>query len=426
MRIEESAPRHASGERIGALRMPVPVRIAGLYFVFTSLCGMALILFDRRPSRNDEGQHWRRACQIASGQLRALPNPANPAQYGSIDAHGGFLQFNNTAVYSPFLYFPSALAPGRYHIASALTLLCCAALTALAIALSGRLAMLMAMAALMPTVFLSYLYPTADAVNTSVALLFIGLTLHLKGSGRRWLWILAALTACAAMLGATKPTNLALLVLLAVCLKRGDALRNALLALPALAALAPALLWHHATRMIAPGVKDVAGVAAAQHQLLSHPVLLLESIGRSLVQPLDVSTVEGGSNITRNVQLVTGSEFALLPLPVMAPILVAFVLAGIGAARHAPCSMRWAAGAALCAFLALTVLAMVSTWLGTPGGYAEGMQSRYFAPVLPLAAMLMPGGGLRIYDERRLNMDIMGLTALTYAGLLLAHLLPFA
>lgn len=157
------------------------------YFALSTIAGVILILFDRRPSRNDFDAHWSRAQQVASFQFLSTPDPSGSGDYGAISADGYFVPFNNTAINSPFAYLPSMLSGGHLRVACALTLIVAVGFTTLAIHIAGQYKTLILGIAVLPIVFFSYLYPTADAMTNSFSLLFVAQILYLlQKESIRW------------------------------------------------------------------------------------------------------------------------------------------------------------------------------------------------------------------------------------------------
>lgn len=178
--IQQTAafPQHKSRRDIAS-----PLWLAVSYSVFAVFFGTLLIAIDReQASWPDKDAHWRRVLQIAQGHLLSIPDPAGTGNYGGI-FDGKFYAFNNTAINSPFVYFPSALSNvfffGHQRIASLVTLLCCVAITATAIYLSNQWAWGFCGIALLPIYFESLCWPTADAVTNSFSLLFVAYVIHL-------------------------------------------------------------------------------------------------------------------------------------------------------------------------------------------------------------------------------------------------------
>ena len=73
------------------------------YLLLMLLTGIPMVLFDRNPSRNDQGAHWHRVEGLLAGNLHAVADPNGGEGWGGI-IDGTFQTFNNTAVNSPFVY----------------------------------------------------------------------------------------------------------------------------------------------------------------------------------------------------------------------------------------------------------------------------------------------------------------------------------
>jgi len=111
-------------------------KLSVLYASLTIPVGIILIFFDKAPSRNDFLDHWNRAEQIAAGQFTAIPDPSGTGNYGAINKDGVFEAFNNTAINSPFTYFPSVFGGGHLRISCLLTLLFSTLFVCIAISLA--------------------------------------------------------------------------------------------------------------------------------------------------------------------------------------------------------------------------------------------------------------------------------------------------
>ena len=189
-------------------------KMAILYLVLSLIAGCILVQWDARPATNDAEQHWNRAYLISQGQFVAQENPQNKGHFGGY-INNEFVEFNNTAVNSPVCYFPSWFSNGRYKLACFLTLLISALITASAILLSGAFAPIIMAISLLPMVFLSYLYPTADAMTNSISLLFVSSILHYYSMKRKPSWIeIAPLILLGSVVGLVKITCIILLLFL--------------------------------------------------------------------------------------------------------------------------------------------------------------------------------------------------------------------
>lgn len=443
--------------------------LPAIYMALTLACGLAMIFWDRNPARNDATPHWLRVRMLLRGQIFPVRNPADPSsdQWGAV-IDGTFHAFNNTVINSPVAYWPSLLSGGNERAACILTLAVATLTTGAAMLLARDFQMLIAAAAILPMTFLSYIYPTADAMTNSLSFLFIGLLLYCMQQPRpTWVhW--TALCAAAALLGQVKITC-ALLALLSFALIRRPggrrpqaaaqsqqgvrqvpphhrqvrqpmreasghsiAARNLLTILPPLCALASSWAWNanFAAITSAPSKVSSAEYQELRHYALTHPLDTLKSIVVTMFAPLDASQerIDGELvNPRRNLQLFAGSEKTQLGPFTMVPLLFAVALlvlytASIRRIRHA--AALWLDAAICLAFFAMTCLAMLTSWAGAIGGYADGMQSRYCIPIAPLLFLLVPR--LARFDRPRFTLAFIGaLTAFGYAGLLIAHLIPW-
>ncbi|NEG70496.1 DUF2142 domain-containing protein [Bifidobacterium choloepi] len=403
--------------------------VPAFYFLLTVAAGVPIVLGDTNADGyNDAGAHWNRVLMLLAGHVLPQVDPDNGSQVGYATG-GGFVALNNTAVNSPFLYWPSLLSGGNRTLAALLTLLTSAAVVALAIRLAGRFQLLMAAAALVPMTFLSFVYPTADAVTVSVSFLFIGLILYLlQRPGLRPVdWV--ALCVVAVMLGQLKVTCVLLVALVLLLAGKLDGWKKLWLAVPAVFAVASCGLWNRLVSGFAPapGRVSAADYTALKSYCLSHPLAVVRSLLATMFMPLNDSTetIDGVKvNIQRNVQLFTGSEGTPLGSVVMVPVLLAVVLLAVysvSLARVRSTVSQVVMALIVVGFFAATVVAMLASWTGSVGGYAEGMQSRYFIPVLPLFFLLLPRF-FRCDRPRFLLACCAALIAWSYIGLVVAHL----
>lgn len=426
MAVRSKPSRHAA--RGGALRARYADRAAlpCSYLLLTLLSGILMILFDRNPARNDEYAHWCRVKGLLSGQVHALADPNGGEGWGGI-IDGTFQVFNNTAVNSPFVYWPSLLSGGDYRAACMLTLCAAALTTAIAIALAGDLGCLIAGTAILPMVFYSYLYPTADAITNSYAMLYIGYILYLCRKERLGAVDYVVLTVASVLLGQIKSTCLVLVLLLIVPALRRRGAERLLFAIPMIGAGVSAVLWMRTVKDIVPAPAAVSGerLEALREAMMQNPLLMLKSMVITLFQPLDYSgeTVNGLEvNSQRNMQLFAGSESPQLGMAVMLPVLCATALLFLaGAQRNRFRAVdRVVCGVVCVAFFGLTCVAMVLTWSGELGGYAGGIQTRYFIPVLPLVGLMVPDL-VQIRNRHKFIACVDVLVALSYCGLVGVH-----
>lgn len=400
------------------------------YFALSTIAGVILILFDRRPSRNDFDAHWSRAQQVASFQFLSTPDPSGSGDYGAISADGYFVPFNNTAINSPFAYLPSMLSGGHLRVACALTLIVAVGFTTLAIHIAGQYKTLILGIAVLPIVFFSYLYPTTDAMTNSFSLLFVAQILYLlQKESIRWKDI-SLLALSALYLGQLKITLLCIapLVFMLWRIQRNNTKAiDWRMLIPLCCACISNRIWAALAASIPPSaVTTSSDYAEAQMEALTHPLKLLASIFSSIVYPLDLTGDPYDTG--RNIQLFTGAETTQLPIAIMAPILLTSVLLIVWHNAHLPrltIIQRLILIAIVIIFYVLTCAGLIVSW-GAPnlGGYAGGLQTRYFIPIFPIMALLMPNLGIEI-SPRAGRTLVTCLLAWSYAGILLAHLLPF-
>ncbi|MBM6691925.1 DUF2142 domain-containing protein [Bifidobacterium pullorum subsp. saeculare] len=363
-------------------------------------------------------------------QFLSTPDPSGSGNYGVVNAEGHFVPFNNTAINSPFAYLPSMFSGGHLRVACALTLIVAVGFTALAIHIAGQYKTLILGIAILPIVFFSYLYPTADAMTNSFSLLFVAQTLHLlQKESIRWKDIgLFALSAL--YLGQLKITLLCIIPLVFIlwCGRRNNTKTiDWRMLIPLCCACIANRIWAAITANIPPSaVVTSSDYVEAQMAVLTHPLKLLASVFSSIVYPLDLTG--DPYDASRNIQLFTGAETTQLPVAVMVPVLLASVLLIVWHNAHLPrltAIQRLILIAIVIIFYVLTCTGLIVSW-GAPnlGGYAGGLQTRYFIPIFPIAALLMPNLDIEI-SPRTGRTLVTCLLAWSYAGILLAHLLPF-
>lgn len=413
------------------------------YCALTIISGLVMIFADKHPARNDDLAHWMRAQQVADGQWMPVRESLTTDLWGSFNANGEFTVFNNTAVNSPVLYYPSVIArlfaPHDYAVASVVTLLCCVATVTAAIRIAGQARALVAAVALLPSFFLSITFPTADAVTNSVALLFAAVVCGMCQREQLSWPVILGVTALAGIVGFTKSTCVTLMLLLfipGIMIWRASKRIEWRLLLPMACGGATFLFWSSRISDIPPLLGTDFTLQAYEESkslLVHHPLAFARTLWVTLIQPLDLNASIDPYNAQRNLQLMTGTETVMLPNTVMVPVLLACVLLlvkGNHAMRlfRAPEKLCFA-GSAL-AFYVLTCAAMMLVGNGLLtaarlGAYADGMQSRYFIPVLMPLAMLLPSLGIKVSRRGTLNCWIAGCLFVGYLGLILAHVTEF-
>ena len=319
---------------------------------------------------------------------------------------------------------------GHLRVACILTLIVAVSFTTLAIHIAGQYKTLILGIAVLPIIFFSYLYPTADAMTNSFSLLFIAQILHLmQKESIRWKDI-GLLALSALYIGQLKVTLLCIVPLVFILwyVRRNNTKSiDWRMLIPLCCACISNRIWAALTTSIPPSaVATSSDYVKAQMEALTHPLKLLTSILSSIVYPLDLTGDPYDTG--RNIQLFTGAETTQLPIAVMVPALLASVLLIIWHNAHLPrltVIQRLILTAIIIIFYVLTCTVLIVSW-GAPnlGGYAGGLQTRYFIPIFPIAALLMPNLGIEI-NLRAGRTLVVCLLAWSYTGILLAHLLPF-
>lgn len=132
------------------------------------------------------------------------------------------------------------------------------------------------------------------------------------------------------------------------------------------------------------------------------------------------------ANSKRNLQFFTETEEIQLPLIVMAPVLIAIMMLLIVHMSYKIINKMQVELIVLIILLyyVLSCVAMSITWVGNVDVYASGLQNRYFIPVLPLAALLLPNF---IRDEninrRVLAISVAALTAFSYIAIAITYVI---
>lgn len=419
-------------------------------FVFAAICLATLLFAIITPpfQSPDEDQHYMKALQLAEGRVlperrgaetgAMLPRaaldlrdvdfppeePGVPIRYerAAFDrawhADAGragerFGYFPNLANYSPTLYVPQALGLlageaiglprlGGFYLGRLFNLAAALALLWLALRLLpfGRAALL-AVAAL-PVA--CYQAGSLSADVTINGLGFVGLALAL-----RWGHGLAARPPASAILVAAPLLALAkgvYLPLMAAGLRWPQSRRDRspwlLLAAMALG-VAIFLLWM---KISGGGSQTLYSIVSRKTGEATTTAPLGDQLAVILADPLGYARIVTSSMTERApvylLQIIGrfGWNTILMPLiayPLALLMLGAALLRGAGARFIWEQRLWWLAVAASCVLLVETALYLTGTPLAAD--YVQGVQGRYFLPVLPLALLaLMPERGFRHTD----------------------------
>lgn len=430
-------PQHYSGKQRRDLKhadLHVYSYVPLLYWVGAVVFGCILIFCGKQHCFNDVTAHWARILQIRAGNVVPVFSDESP-NWMIYRNHGEIITFNNAAVNAPFVYFPSLLVRGDFSVSSEATLICSATIIAVAIWTAKSYANIILAIAILPTTFFSMIFPTADAVTNSYCLLFIAVILGLyqRDSMLRCRHI-ALLCVMGILLGQVKITcSIIALFTLFLIPKAQGYVKKIALALPVLCAFISMWFWHSKTSQIAvaPNRVSLERMHELEAQLLQSPWKLFPLIGRSLFEPMDFDTEKINGQLVnprRNLQFFTGTEEVQLPLIVMAPVLIAIMMLLIVHMSYKSINKLQVGLIVLIIVLyyVLSCVAMSITWVGNVDVYASGLQNRYFMPVLPLAALLLPNF---IRDEninrRALAISVTALTAFSYIAIAITYVIQW-
>nr|WP_240944998.1 DUF2142 domain-containing protein [Bifidobacterium sp. DSM 109960] len=314
-------------------------------------------------------------------------------------------------------------------------MICSATIIAVAIWVAKSYANIILAIAILPTTFFSMIFPTADAITNSYCLLFIAVILGLyqRESSLRYRHIVL-LCVMGVLLGQVKITCsiIALFVLFLLPKAQGYVKKIALM-LPVLAAFISMWLWRVRTSQIAvaPNRVSLEKTHELEGQLLQSPWKIFPLIGRSLFEPMDFDTEKINGQLVnprRNLQFFTGTEEVQLPLIVMAPVLIAIMVLLIVHMSYKSINKLQVGLVALIIVLyyVLSCVAMSITWVGNIDVYASGLQNRYFIPVLPLAALLIPNFIRSEHINRRtLAISVAVLTLFSYIAIVVTYVIQW-
>ena len=353
-----------------------------------------------------------------------------------------FEHFENTALYSPANYLPQTLVLwlGRQLSASVvwtlfaarlLTGIVWAALITASVALVPRWKWLFSLALLVPTALAAGSTLSADSMTLGLTAVTIAYALRLADRGTPVPnAALARLGALGLLVGLLKaPLPLIVLAALAIVLPvlGTGAPRRARAAVAVLPGLLVAAWWTIASSAYFVPYRNAAYRLAEQvhinpgaqaHHLLTHfydiPALLWRTAVNGHLLRLDgvVGTI-GGAPLPE--------WCALLWLAVLVALAV-----GSREGRKPARRLRAWLAVVLAAYLLAAALAIYLTWTAVGAAQIQGMQGRYFTPVLVLLVPLLAGlGGTRLRLGERAVARTAMLVSGVYAIVLFAHTAEF-
>ena len=325
--------------------------------------------------------------------------------------HTGFVSIPNTAVYAPLFYIPGAAAMGAAHVAGAgpwQAVIAARVANAVLYVLLGLAALLLARRA-QGLLFAALLLPMSLWLGAScnqdggvIATTVLAAALFSRGTARGW-WAGALALAAVAV---AKPLYLPLAGC-AVLLLPARGLALPMRAAGAALVVAPALAWfaiaqHYAVVPFVRGEPFAAGpywfgspgqVFGAVDAGLQLQVLLHRP---SLLFTLPVRTALADPYLGKGVVGILGVLDIILPdwlYGLWFTALGALCLGESLAARHAGAPGPLAA-ALMFACIAATVLALFDgqylSWTYTGAALVQGVQGRYFIPLLPFVGLALP------------------------------------
>lgn len=362
------------------------------------------------------------------------------------DGDRAWQTFTNTVQYPPVAYVPQVIALkigealhlgmlAQLELGRAIGLLFVAGLLlgAARLAPVGRL--LFFAVGLLPSVVAQAASFSADGVTIGLCVLATALALRWalrEGSPGWWRWVvLGALFVAIALV---KPTYAPLAVIVAAIPVLNRSARRPWSLVSAgtviVVAAGVTLAWLRATSWVTQGVNPLNDPAAQRTFLLHNPLVFVKAVLRSLFLDYPTGLTDQKGEIWRGV---FGSfSWLRAPLPMFFVLLltVALVLALLVVEPHERAAVTrlrsgvlWrvpvAAGAAIA--VGGVCLALYIYYTVNEGQWLQGLQGRYFLPVLPAVLLLFIGG--RLVSTRGIRIAVFAVAAASVvAGLVTVDL----
>lgn len=445
-----------------------------LCFFLSLLCAIPLIFLTPPFQAPDEAQHFYKAYQVSELNLvgtiengkgggslpsslielsthylgtraihadrplvkRTISSVASGTDIKLVPGVREHIDFTGAAFYSPIPYIPQALAigAGRVFDASPLVLFyagrilnCFVAifLLSLAVRTTPIAKSVFMVAGLLPMSVFLFASLSPDALVIGSAFLFVAIALKAHYE-RVWTFQnVAVAIVCGSIFCSIKIVYAPLLLL---CLPtiwtvnpkaRTTLISVLIISIPV---IVTALWLHSVSALVMPARAGTSVSIQAQH-VIQHPLLFMVAIAHSFVWNkfyfFDTIGVLGWSTI----QLPAISYFlAVLGLA----IAVFFTRQPLSKIQF--CLLAWwAAICAACVLLIMLALFLYWTRVGAPA--VDGVQGRYFLPIIPLAALVIHGLASRIaYPRADLSVGIGVIVAiqaiLTFSSLISSYWLP--
>jgi len=356
--------------------------------------------------------------------------------------------FTNTVQYPPVAYVPQVVALwigdglglgalDQLLLGRALGLVAVAGLLlgAARLAPVGRLVFYAV--GLLPSVVAQAASFSADGVTIGLCVLATALVLRWslrEGSPGWWRWVL--LGALFVAIALVKPTYAPLAVIVALVPLLNPAARRvrSLASAAGVVALAAGvtLAWLRLTSWVTQGVNPNNDPAAQREYLLSDPFVFVKATVRSLFldYPTGLTTEKG--EIWRGVFGSFAWLRAPLPMAFVVLLCVALVLAVLVVEPREERALEVLRGgvlwrvvvlAGIGAVVGAVCLALYIYYTETEGQWLQGLQGRYFLPVLPALLLLFVGG--RLVSTRGVRVFVFGAAAASLVAALVTVDLHF-
>jgi len=352
-------------------------------FAVALLFGAAFALLTPPFQVPDEIAHYYRACAIAHGGF--WPPVKGGHGYSAVPigerefissrdvpfvAEKAYVKY--PLLFSPLPYLPQAAGCAigdalhlrplyTFYLARLMNLLCSLAIVFVAARIAAP--WLVMTSALLPMSLFLFGSFSPDALT--IAVTFLATTLALAGSP----WVIAAAVA----LALCKPAYL-LVPLLVFAARR----RTGWIALPVViaGAFVSTLFIRTSLAFLRPGVDDGAQIRFTLH----HPLLTLRALGSDLVH----------HSADRVEQMVGRIGLLTIPIPTIAIVAALLLLLAVAlfAGPRISLAQRLLAGGSALATIAAVELSQYISWTAVGAPEVEGVQGRYFIPILPL--LLLP------------------------------------
>lgn len=335
------------------------------------------------------------------------------------DGTTGWQTFTNTVQYPPVAYVPQVVAIrvgeglglgvlAQLELGRAFGLLAVAGLLLAAARLTpvGRLAFFAV--GLLPSVVGQAAAFSADGVT--IGLCFLATALALRwglrvGAPTWWRWVGLGLLFVAVAL--VKPTYAPIAVVAAVIPVLNPAARRLwhLVGAGAVIAIAAGVTlgWLRATSWVTQGVNPLNHPDQQRAFLLGHPLVFVKAVFRSVVldYPTGLTTEKG--EIWRGVFGSFSWLRAPLPMAFVVLLVIALVLSMLVTERHERLAVttlrrgvlwRVVVAVAIAIVVVGVCLALYIYYTVDRGQWLQGLQGRYFLPVVPALMLLFVGGRL--------------------------------